>query len=160
MVQEQDAYFRDLARQVGTLHRLKSLILARVTVNAYGESTLGEFSFPSLLTLQDPAAGREGHLTYLSSLQELGDVHGNLIRRTLNQRGALGRAGVEFISEHWTVMRNYQSCEVVPRVLREMTAKMTFLVLLEWLDDQRSLIKLKLAADYKRYVVEDATENV
>lgn len=40
------------------------------------------------------------------------------------------------------------------------SCRMCTIVFIEWLDDQRPLIKLNLAADYKRDVAEDATENV
>ncbi|KAG0305701.1 hypothetical protein BGZ97_001002 [Linnemannia gamsii] len=153
VVQEREAQFQDLARQIGSLHHLKSLILAAVTVDTFGDTALGEFAFSGLVTLQDPATGREGHLSFLSKLHELKDVRGNLIRRTLSQRGALGKVEVEFISEHWPEMKKNRGCELVPRAMRESTAKMTFPVFLEWLDGQRPLIKLRLAADYKRYVL-------
>ncbi|KAF9275377.1 hypothetical protein BGZ88_002368 [Linnemannia elongata] len=68
VMQEQETHFRGLARQIGTLRRLKPFILASVTVDAYRNTTLDEFGFPGFFILQDPVTGRKGHLSYLSSL--------------------------------------------------------------------------------------------
>lgn len=67
VMQEQETHFRGLARQIGTLRRLKPFILASVTVDAYRNTTLDEFGFPGLF-IQDPVTGRKGHLSFLSSL--------------------------------------------------------------------------------------------
>ncbi|KAF9129086.1 hypothetical protein BGW39_004485 [Mortierella sp. 14UC] len=157
--QRREEHFRDLARQIGSLHRLRGLILAAVTVNPDGDAVLGEFGFSGALTLEDAPTGTFGHLSLLSGLRELKDVRGNLMRRTLSRQGALGRGEVEFIAGHWPLMKKNQGCELVPRVLRETTTKMTFPLFLEWLDRQRPLIKLRLAADYRRYVVEEEDES-
>ncbi|KAG0279066.1 hypothetical protein BGZ95_002372 [Linnemannia exigua] len=153
-VQRREDYFRDLARQIGNLHRLRVLILAAVTVDSFGKPILGEFGFSGIFTLEDTASGRHGHLSFLSELRNLKDVRGNLIRRALNQPKVLERAEVEFIAEHWPMMKKNQGCEFVPRVLKETTIEMTFPVFLEWLDWQRPLMKLTLAAGYLQYVVE------
>ncbi|KAF9905587.1 hypothetical protein EC991_001548 [Linnemannia zychae] len=158
VVKRREEHFRDLARQIGSLHRLRALILAAVTIDIYGDAVLGEFGFSGALTLDDAASETFGHLLLLSGLRELRDVRGNLIRRTLSRPNALGRGEVEFIAENWPLMKKNQGCELVPRLLRESTAKMTFPLFLEWLDRQRPLIKLRLAADYMRYVEEDVDD--
>ncbi|KAG0379256.1 hypothetical protein BGX24_001079 [Mortierella sp. AD032] len=127
-VQRREGHFRDLARQIGNLHRLRVLNLAAVTVNPVGDAILGEFEFSGILTLENAASGRHGHLSFLSELRGLEDVRGNLMRRALDRPRALGRAEVEFIAEHWPKMKKNQG--------------------------QRPLIKLKLAANYLQYVVE------
>ncbi|KAF9089679.1 hypothetical protein BGX23_006509 [Mortierella sp. AD031] len=151
-VHRRRANFRELARQIGTLHRLKVLVLAAVTIGPAGYAVHGEFRFPGFVTLEDPTIGRHGYLQLLSGLRDLRDVRGNLLTRALNRPGALGRNEIKWIARHWPGMRKKGGCEPIPWEVKDMTAKMNFSLFLALLDTQRPLIKLKLAADYLRYV--------
>lgn len=114
--QRQMAVLEKFYKQLGAQTKLEVLELWRIepTSNAENDDPLRDLTFPALLSLGDPVAGRPGFLNLWGGLKNLRSLRGSFSSYTDENRVIVGMREVQWIAEAWPELKEADFCPEPP----------------------------------------------
>lgn len=114
--QRQMTVLEKFYKQLGEQKELEVLELWRIepTSNADNDDPLRDLTFPALLSLGDPIAGRPGFLDLWRELKNLRSLHGSFSSYTDENRVIVGMREVQWIAEAWPELEEADFCPEPP----------------------------------------------
>ncbi|KAG0295781.1 hypothetical protein BGZ96_011016 [Linnemannia gamsii] len=114
--ERQMAVLEKFYRQLGVQTELEILELWRIepTTSDDDYDPLQDLTFPALLSLGDPVAGRPGFLGLWSGLKKLRSLHGSFSSYTDENKVIIGMKEVQWLAEAWPALEEADFCPEPP----------------------------------------------
>ncbi|KAF9549190.1 hypothetical protein EC957_004490 [Mortierella hygrophila] len=136
--QRQMAVLEKFYKQLGVQTELEVLELWKIepTFDADNDDSLEDLTFPALLSLGDPVAGRPGFLDLWGGLKNLRSLRGSFNSYSDENRVIVGMREVQWIAEAWPKLEEANFCPEPPFGEEE------FLPHMKWLKEFRPEVDL------------------
>ncbi|KAF9154135.1 hypothetical protein BG015_001769 [Linnemannia schmuckeri] len=108
--QRQMTVLEKFYKQLGVQTELEVLELWRIEPTSDDVDPLRDLTFPALLSLGDPVAGRPGFLGLWSKLKKLRSLHGSFSSYTEENRVIFGMKEVQWLAEAWPALEEADFC--------------------------------------------------
>lgn len=114
--QRQMAVLEKFYRQLGAQTELEMLELWRIEPATSDDDydPLQDLTFPALLSLGDPVAGRPGFLELWGGLKKLRSLHGSFSSYTDENKVIIGMKEVQWLAEAWPALEEADFCPEPP----------------------------------------------